>query len=99
MSLLPEAFWDAFDSDRYLDKHEGVIAFNIEKYADLIEGKGYARTLYNHDFKEDLEFFVNIIAIKDCFFLSLHQPLAIMISWKEECREIVTFKTSNHFRQ
>lgn len=65
MGTLPKAFWEAFQEGKYPNHHAGIIAFNLERYADVIEGIGYSRTLYGSDFHQDWEYFLNIFAFKD----------------------------------
>ena len=66
--ILPEGFWDAFLKGNYPSDYEGELAFNIENYADLIKGYGYAHSIYNTHW----DFYVNIMAIKNICYISLH---------------------------
>ena len=48
--------------------YEGVIAYNLEPYSELIEGYCYAHSIYGIGWN----FFINILAIQDICYISLH---------------------------
>ena len=70
--ILSEKFWDAFLNGVYPEFVEGIVAFNLESYADLLEGIGYTKTLYGKDFHKDWDFFINIACLKGIALISLH---------------------------
>lgn len=71
-NILPKAFWSAFLKGVYLEYHTGIIAFNLESYADLLEGIGYTVTLYGSDYGKDWDFFINAVCVKGIALISLH---------------------------
>jgi len=64
--ILPVGFWNAFKQGVYYPEIRLDVAFHIEDYAEILEGLGYTRTVYRSNYV------INIIAIKDAFFISLH---------------------------
>ncbi len=72
MTILSEDFWNAVLNGIFLSNHKSILSFKIEPYAEVIEQNGYAQTLYGSDFKKDWDFYINILAIKHIFFISLY---------------------------
>ena len=69
--ILPIEFWNAFNKGIYPQKHNGKLSYEIKEYAKEIEKIAYVKTLYNDDSKEEWEFFIDIVAIKNIAYISI----------------------------
>lgn len=63
--ILPQAFWDAFESGKYPQTFCDTIFYLIEDFAKHLEGLGYTFSIYRE------EYAINFFAIQGAFHISI----------------------------
>lgn len=64
--ILNQQFWDAYLYGKYPSDTRDTISFKIEKFEQILGKLGYMDTKYIYNYE------INIVAIKEIFFISIH---------------------------